>query len=143
MASRPGSKGKTLDAGDEGRSSTDRFRAIKKRTRKTQRKCKLLPTCLVRPPTIRRRSEESRRDPLQNRTCPNPHRRPAPPRLVPPPDLRSGVLHRLRREDFAGRPRGHRTTRLARSPRTDRDRLACFGWICGRDRSGSEIVLAS
>ena len=37
---------------------------------------------------------------------------PAPP-LVPPPDLRARLLHRLRRQDPAGRARGHRAAQLA------------------------------
>ena len=47
---------------------------------------------------------------------------PAPP-LVQAPHLRARLLHRLRRQDAARRPRGHRAARLEGGRRPDRRRL--------------------
>ena len=55
-----------------------------------------------------------RRDPLSHGARHDPSRRVARPPLVRPPDLRAGLLYRVRREDTPGSPGSNRGTRLGR-----------------------------
>src|SRR5439155_1712873 len=73
--------------------------------------------------TRQARGPRSQRYAAANRARAHEPRGAATARLVSPPDLRPGVLYRLRCEDAARRTRGHRAEALAGGRRADRRRF--------------------
>ena len=79
-------------------------------------------------------------DPLSRRTGPAARRGPAPPAVVPSPDLCSRILHGLRGQDSAGRPGKHRGATMGRGRRTDRPRGGGHPEARRADRCGASVV---